>query len=68
MKIITHITMLAILMPTMSYGEDQHNRKGNVNTVGVEALSAELRGLLSQEMQASQRGMMSVIPAYVSGN
>jgi hypothetical protein len=68
MKIIMRIALLAILMPTMSYGEDQHNRKSNINAVGVQALSAELRGLLSQEMQALQSGMMSIIPAYISGN
>lgn len=68
MKIIIHIALLAMLMPTMSYGENAHNRKGDVNAVGVEALSGDLRGLLSQEMQALQSGMMSIIPAYISGN
>ena len=34
---------------------------------GIEALSPELRKLLSKEMVALQSGMMAVIPAYVSG-
>lgn len=34
----------------------------------VETLSPELRELLRQEMLALQAGMMSIIPAYVSGD
>ena len=68
MKIIIRIALLAILIPAISYGGDKHNREGNENAVGVEALSRDLRDLLSQEMQALQSGMMSIIPAYISGN
>ena len=67
-KIIILIALLAILIPTMSYGGDKHNPEGNVNAEGVEALSSDLRDLLSREMQALQNGMMSIIPAYISGN
>jgi hypothetical protein len=67
MKIIIRIALLAILLPTMSYGEDKHNQEGTENVVGVEALSSDLRDLLSQEMQAVEKGMMSIIPAYNSG-
>lgn len=35
---------------------------------GVEALSAPMRAALSQEMVALQNGMMSIVPAFVSGN
>lgn len=35
---------------------------------GIETLSPDLRVLLSQEMQALQKGMMSMIPELVSGN
>ena len=35
---------------------------------GVEALSPELRTLLSKEMQALQSGMQSILPAYISGD
>ena len=68
LKKIFHIALLAILIPTMSYGEDKHNKEGNKTTVGVEALSSDLRDLLSQEMRALENGMMSIIPAYNSGN
>jgi len=68
MKIIIPMAFLAILIPTMSYGGDKHNPEGNANAEGVEALSSDLRDLLSREMQALQNGMMSIIPAYISGN
>ncbi|MEE9337030.1 MAG: hypothetical protein V3U87_03040, partial [Methylococcaceae bacterium] len=42
--------------------------EGKENTAGVESLSRELRELLSQEMKLLQKGMVSIIPAYVSGN
>ncbi len=60
--------LLAVLMPLFVYGEDRlsHEMKGSRS--GVEALSPELRELLKKEMLALQEGMMSVIPAYVSGN
>ncbi|MBL4567031.1 MAG: hypothetical protein JKY85_03250 [Porticoccus sp.] len=68
MKIIIRIVFLAILIPAISYGEDKLNRDGSENAVGVEALLRDLRDLLSQEMQALQSGMMSIIPSYNSGN
>ena len=68
MKIIIRIALLTILIPTMSYGEDKHKHEGNEIAAGVEALSRDLRDLLSQEMQALEKGMMSIIPAYNSGN
>jgi len=68
MKIIIRVALLAVLIPIMSYGEDKHNHELNEIAVGVEALSRDLRDLLSQEMQALEKGMMSIIPAYNSGN
>ena len=68
MKIIVRMALLAILIPIMSYGGDKQNHEGNENAVGVEALSHDLRDLLSREMQALESGMMSIIPAYISGN
>lgn len=67
MKIIIHIVLLALLIPTISYGEDAHHHQAQP-VVGIEALSSDLRDLLNQEMQALQNGMQSIIPAYVSGN
>ena len=68
MKIIIRIILLTILIPTMAFGENKHNNEETENAVGVEALSDELRELLSKEMMALQSGMMSIIPAYNSGN
>ena len=68
MKTIMYMALLAILIPTMSYGEEKHHHPGNKTAVGVEALSPELRDLLSEEMQAIESGMISIIPAFASGN
>ena len=68
MKVIIHMALLAVLIPTMSFGEEKHHHPGNEKPMGVEALSPELRDLLSEEMQAIESGMMSIIPAYASGN
>jgi len=68
MKTIIYIAILVILLPTMSSGGDKLSHERSEKTVGVEALSHDLRALLSQEMQALQGGMMSIIPAYISGN
>ncbi|PCJ84624.1 MAG: hypothetical protein COA54_13245 [Thiotrichaceae bacterium] len=68
MKIIISIALLVILLPTISYAEDAHKHERHVKASGVEALSPNLRNLLSEEMKAIQEGMMSIIPAYISGN
>jgi hypothetical protein len=71
MKCFIRITLLTILLPTMSFGGDKlkhEEAEGHENASGVEMLSHDLRNLLSKEMQALQNGMMSIIPAYVSGN
>ena len=68
MKFFIHIALLTILFPAMSYAEDNLNHKELETASGVEALSHDLRNLLSQEMLALQNGMMSIIPAYISGN
>ena len=72
MKKIIYISFFAILLPTMSYGgekakHDEHQVKHQTSH-NVEKLSPDLRDLLSQEMKALQEGMMSIIPAYISGN
>ena len=68
MKRLIHIALLATLLPTISYGEDEHQHEEHAKASGVEVLSRGLRNLLTQEMQALQNGMMSIIPAYISGN
>lgn len=72
MKNLIYISLFAILFPIMSYGEDNHKHEEHAYqhkmASGVELLSDDLRDLLSQEMKALQDGMMSIIPAYISGN
>ena len=74
----TILLMAASLMPPAGlaehheegehHGEAKHHGDGNSKHKSVESLSPELRGLLKQEMQALQTGMVSAIPALVSGN
>jgi len=68
MKFYVRIALLAILLPTMSYGAEKLKHEEPEDASGVEALSHDLRNLISREMQALQSGMMSIIPAYISGN
>ena len=68
MKNIIRIVFLAFLISTVSCAKNKHDFEEKENTVGVGPLSQELRDLLSQEMTLLQNGMMSIIPAYVSGN
>lgn len=67
-RIISITFFSTILMSSLSYGEVKlgHDAKGHSS--GIESLSPELRELLKKEMQALQNGMMSVIPAYTSGD
>ena len=57
-----------ILMSSFSHGEVNPSHDAKDHSFGVESLSPELRELLKKEMLALQNGMMSVIPAYASGN
>ena len=66
MKFKVTILVSILLSPVPGYGGDEHNI--HLTTNGIEALSPELRSLLSEEMVALQSGMQSIIPAYVSGN
>ncbi len=59
---------LLFLLPAVSYGGEAPEHTEPAHASGVEALSPDLRELLSQEMQALQKGMISIIPAYSSGN
>ena len=68
MKLFIRIVLLVAVLPVMSYAEEKFKHQEPENASGVEALSHDLRNLLSQEMQALQSGMMSIIPAYISGN
>jgi hypothetical protein len=88
MKYFVYIAIFTLLLPVVSYAQDDRKHNHTVQFVkqseqkhhgheiqvdekkaqGVEMLSHVLRHLLVQEMQALQTGMMSIIPAYVSGD
>lgn len=68
MKIFSSIALTGLLLTPISYAEDMHDHEKLAKPSGVEALSPDLRKLLSKEMIALQGGMMSIIPAYISGN
>jgi hypothetical protein len=74
---IVRIALLLILWPIMSIAEDdvKHQEyhaklklEEQAKAKGVEGLSHVLHHLLIKEMQALQTGMMSIIPAYISGD
>lgn len=67
-KWVSTITIILLISLPVSYGKDKHDHERKVDTSGIESLSPELRELLSKEMRALQNGMMSIIPAYASGN
>ena len=67
-KLISFIAVIAVVSIPVSYGADQHDQERETKLSGVESLSPELRELLAKEMQAIQKGMMSLVPAYASGN
>lgn len=58
----------SILTLSLCYGENEFRHEASKNRTGVEFLSHELRALLKSEMLAIQNGMISIIPAYASGN
>lgn len=68
MKLSARIIIFTLLIPTFSFGTEPSKHKDHEAKTGVEILSPDLRGLLSKEMKALQAGMMSIIPAYISGN
>lgn len=69
MKIATiSLLFFFTIIPLLSHGGDKHEHELAGPISAVESLSPRLRELLTQEMQALQQGMMSIIPAYVSGN
>lgn len=66
MRPLIIFVFISSLMTSVAYAEetDQHNQPAS----GVTSLSSGLRDLLSREMQAIEKGMMAIIPAYASGN
>ncbi len=69
MKLSASIILFTLVMiSSLSYGENSQNHETKKVNSGIESLSPELRDLLQKEMAALQHGMMSIIPAYISGN
>jgi len=68
MKLLIKITFLITLIPTMIFAAEALKQKDHEIKTGVEALSPNLRTVLSQEMRALQSGMMSIIPRFISGD
>ncbi|MBV1872385.1 MAG: hypothetical protein KUG83_07535 [Gammaproteobacteria bacterium] len=68
MNVLVKIALLIALLPAVSYGGNKPAHENHAITSGVGLLSPGLRGLLVQEMQSLQDGMVSIIPAYHSGN
>ena len=60
MKRVFLSIIFATLIPTLCHGQEDHS--------GITALSPELRELFSREMIELQKGMQSIIPAYISGD
>lgn len=58
MKFLIQFIFIATLTGSVAHAEE----------TGVTSLSAELRSLLAKEMQAIEKGMQAMIPAYASGN
>ena len=69
MKLSIHIIFLSLIIFSFScYAENNHKHENIKHLAPVESLSEELRKLLSKEMLSLQNGMMSIIPAYASGD
>jgi len=62
------LLIFGISMSSPGFGEDKQGHEIEKEHSGVAALSSGLRELLKKEMLALEKGMMSVIPAYVSGD
>lgn len=68
MNHIKALLIVATLLPALAPAEEQHHPREAQSTHGVQALSPEIRELLSREMKEIQNGMMSIIPAYTAGH
>ena len=68
-KCMTKISCwVLIFLPLLSFAAGDRHQDVPARAVGVQALSADLRILLTQEMQALQQAMTSIVQAYIAGN
>ena len=67
-KLVNLFTLIVSMSVSVSLAEDKHHHVNSEVTNSVESLSSDIRELLSKEMREIQKGMMSIIPAYSSGD
>lgn len=67
-KLIGLVSLMFAMPVFITHAENEHHHEPAVKVTGVESLSPELRNLLLNEMREIQKGMMSIIPAYASGD
>jgi hypothetical protein len=67
-QVVRVVLFVLAVLPSIGYGEQVSRHELEKHGAGVESLSPGLRDLLTKEMLGLQNGMMSIIPAYVSGN
>jgi hypothetical protein len=68
MKILSFLVFLLLFNSPISYAEEKHTKMKTDDLSNIESLSPELRELLKKEMNALQKGIISIIPAYISGD
>ncbi len=67
MKKLSQLFFLVILIPYLCHGEEHERHSIDKSHSGIVDLSPDLRNLLSQEMRQLQKGMIEILPLYVSG-
>ncbi len=65
---MNHLIKLTIIFSMTIASFSLGHAETKSNDSAIETLSPDIRDLLTKEMKALQEGMMSIIPAYVSGD
>jgi len=67
MKNLSILFLLALLIPSLCFGQEHEPHAVDKSHAGIADLSPELRNLFSEEMRQLQNGMTQILPLYVSG-
>ena len=67
MKLAANLLLLSALLAAPSYAAEAQHKTPN-DKQSVQALPNELRWALRKEMKLLERGMTTIIPAYIAGN
>jgi hypothetical protein len=67
MKKLPQLIFMVILIPSLCHGEGYESHDIDKRLPDIVDLSPGLQNLLSQEMRQLQKGMMEILPLYVSG-